>query len=165
MNRTIGSLFIAVSTAALFAGCADDPDAASAAATPEDITTAGARWQAPRGHRAIGAPTTPGPGAASALASSNAAALVASRPAVLQVSPSDAFVQGSVVSSSGHFYVPYERTFAGLPVVGGDFVVVLDGAGQIAFNSVALEHPIDHRFHHADAEPGRCRDDRDPAAA
>src|SRR5512147_2387870 len=83
MNRTIGSLFIALSTAAIFAGCADDPDAASAAATPDDIGTSA---------QAIGAPTAPGLGAASALASSNAAALVASRPAFLHASPNDAFV-------------------------------------------------------------------------
>ena len=140
MNRTIGSLFVALSTAALFAGCADVPDPASTAATPDDtgaVTRAGgARAQAG------GAPTTPGLGAALAVASSNAAALVASRPAFLHASPSDAFVQGSVESSSGHFYVPYERTYAGLPVVGGDFVMVIDGAGQTVFHSTALEHPI-----------------------
>jgi Zn-dependent metalloprotease len=92
---------------------------------------------------AIGAPTTPAPVPAYALAARNAAALVASRPAFLHASPNDAFVQGSVVSSGGIFYVPYERTYALLPVVGGDFVVVIDGAGQIIYNSVAQDHPND----------------------
>jgi len=135
--RTIGSLSIALSTAAIFAGCADDPDAANSAATSDGISTVSATGAAP------GAPTTPGLAAARALASSNAAAIVASRPAFLHASPNDAFVQGSVVSSSGHFYVPYERTHAGLPVVGGDFVMVVDGAGQHVFHSVAQERPID----------------------
>lgn len=147
MNRTIGSFFIALSTAALFAGCADDPDPASAAGTPDGIATATTVRGAPMvasatSTQAVGAPTAPGLGAASALASSNAAALVASRPAFLHASPNDAFVQGSMVSSSGLFYVPYERTYAGLPVVGGDFVMVVDGAGQLLYHSTALDHPI-----------------------
>jgi len=145
MNRTIGSFFVALSTAALFAGCAtDDPDAAGAAATSDNIgmvTTAGGA--SAKGAQAIGAPTTPSLGAAHALASSNAAALVASRPAFLHASPNDAFVQGNAMSSGGHVYVPYERTYAGLPVVGGDFVMVIDGAGQLANTSVAQERPID----------------------
>lgn len=93
--------------------------------------------------QAIGAPTAPGLGAAYALASSNAAALLASRPAFLHASPNDAFVQGRMESSSGLFYVPYERTYAGLPVVGGDFVMVIDGAGQLVYNSIAQERPIE----------------------
>jgi Zn-dependent metalloprotease/subtilisin-like proprotein convertase family protein len=148
MNRTIGSLFVALSTAAMFAGCADVPDPASSAATPDDtgaVTRAGgARGVASAaGAQAIGAPTTPGLAAAFALASSNAAGLVASGPAFLHASPHDAFVQRGMESSSGLVYVPYERTYAGLPVVGGDFVVVIDGAGQIASTSTALDHPID----------------------
>src|SRR4051812_7798331 len=144
MSRTIGSLFIALSTAALFAGCAEAPDAA----TPDDTGTVTKAGGAPMvtsatSAQAIGAAAAPGLGAAFALASSNAAALVASRPAFLHASPHDAFVQRGMESSSGLLYVPYERTYAGLPVVGGDFVVVIDGAGQIASNSSALEHPID----------------------
>jgi Zn-dependent metalloprotease len=139
MNRTIGSFFIALSTAALFAGCVDDPDAASTAATSDDLGTVARPRGAPVVQSSIGAP---GLGAALTAASLNAEAFVASRPAVLQVSPHDAFVQRSVVSSGGVFYVPYERTYAGLPVVGGDFVTVVDGAGQVVYHSTALEHPI-----------------------
>ncbi|HSR98756.1 MAG TPA: proprotein convertase P-domain-containing protein [Kofleriaceae bacterium] len=46
-------------------------------------------------------------------------------------------------SSSGIFYVAYERTHAGLPVVGGDFVTVLDSQGQIIHTSISLDHPIE----------------------
>jgi Zn-dependent metalloprotease/subtilisin-like proprotein convertase family protein len=145
MNRTIGSFFIAMSTAAIFAGCVDDPGATSAAATPDDIgavpavrgaPVASAMWaQAPM--------APPGLAPAHALASRNADALVASRPAFLQTNLKDAFVQRSVVSSSGLFYVAYERTHAGLPVVGGDFVIVTDAAGQITYSSTALQSLID----------------------
>src|SRR5256714_3200231 len=57
-------------------------------------------------------------------------------------SPNDRFVPGAVVSSGATQYVPYERTYAGIPVVGGDFVLVLNNAGQVVYNSVALQHPI-----------------------
>jgi Zn-dependent metalloprotease/subtilisin-like proprotein convertase family protein len=138
MNRKIGCFFIAVSTAAIFAGCVDDPGATSAGATQDDIGTANAVWAQP-----IGAPTMPGLAPAFALASSNADALVASRPAFLHPSPKDAFAQSRVESSSGVFYVAYERTHAGLPVVGGDFVLVINGAGQVTYNSITLDRPID----------------------
>ena len=81
--------------------------------------------------------------AAFAVASNNAAALVASRPAFLNASAKDEFVQRGMQSSGGHVYVPYERTHAGLPVVGGDFVMVLDGAGQLVHHTHALTRPID----------------------
>jgi len=135
--RTIGSVFIVLSGAALFAGCVDDQDAANSAATSDGISTVTATGAAP------GTPAAPVLSAAHALASSNAAALVASRPAFLHASPNDAFVQRNIEASSGLFYVPYERTYAGLPVVGGDFVMVIDGAGQHVDSSAALERPID----------------------
>jgi Zn-dependent metalloprotease len=122
MKRTVGSFLVALSTAGMFAGCADDPDAASTSATADDIGTVTA--------------------VAGAQVVASAAAVVASRPAFLNASPSDAFVQGSAVSSNGLLYVPHERTYAGLPVVGGDFVLVLDGAGQLTYTSSALERPI-----------------------
>jgi len=138
MNRSIGSLFIALSTAALFAGCVDAQDPGSAAAPPDDtVTKPGAAALTP----AIAAP--PGLATAYAVASTSAAALVASRPAFLQASLNDAFVQRGMESSSGLVYVPYERTHAGLPVVGGDFVVVIDSAGQIVSKSTALDRPIE----------------------
>lgn len=141
MNRTIGSLFTALSTAALFAGCVGDPDTASPGATSDGTGTA------VRSPLVKLAPTAPGVSAGlsaiHALASSNAATLVASRPAALNVSSKDAFVQSNVMSFGNLFYVPHERTYAGLPVVGGDFVLVFDGAGQNIYTSTALKHPIE----------------------
>ncbi|HTJ38536.1 MAG TPA: M4 family metallopeptidase [Dactylosporangium sp.] len=44
----------------------------------------------------------------------------------------DAFVRRSVVGGSGGLqYVTYDRTYRGLPVVGGDAVVVTDAAGRV----------------------------------
>jgi len=81
----------------------------------------------------------PAPGAVAAQA---AGTLVANRPARLRASAKDAFVQDRVVSADGIQYVPYRRTYAGLPVLGGDFVVVVDGTGQVTYDSVALAQPI-----------------------
>jgi Zn-dependent metalloprotease len=92
---------------------------------------------------AVAAPTPPvSPESARTLAAQKATELVASRPAYLMASPNDAFAQGAVVSSGSAQYVPYERTFRNLPVIGGDFVLVLNNTGQTVFSAVALEHPI-----------------------
>jgi len=106
----------------------------------DDLGTVTTARGTPAVTQALGAP---GLGAAHALASSNAAALVGSRPAFLHAGPNEAFVQGNAASSGGHVYVPYERTYAGLPVVGGGFVMVMDGAGQLTHSSVAQERPIE----------------------
>ena len=147
MNRTFGCLSIAISTAATFAGCVGDPGAASGTATPDDPSAVAAAKGTPAAVSATWAQTAgqmaPGLAAAYALASSNADVLVATRPAFLHVSPNDEFAQRSVMSSSGVFYVAYERTHAGLPVIGGDFVMVVDGAGQVTYTSVAQDHLID----------------------
>ena len=86
------------------------------------------------------APSTPQ--AASALAAKNADSIVAGHPAYLHASAGEAFVQRSVVSSGGFQYVPYERTYGGLPVVGGDFVLVMDNAGKVKATSVAQDRAI-----------------------
>src|SRR5437016_11356771 len=89
------------------------------------------------------APTPPAsPDAARTLAAHNAAEFVATRPAYLMASANEQFVQGSVESSGAIQYVPYRRTYGGLPVVGGDFVLVMNKAGQVVYNSTALQHPI-----------------------
>jgi zinc metalloprotease ZmpA len=73
-----------------------------------------------------------------ALAARAAASYVAARPAALHAAAGDAFVPQSVIASAeGLQYVPYRRTFAGIPVVGGDFVVVTDKAGTVLSVSVA----------------------------
>jgi Zn-dependent metalloprotease len=91
---------------------------------------------------AVVPPTPTTPEAARAAAAQKTAQLVASRPAYLMASQGENFVQGAVVSSGATQYVPYERTYGGLHVAGGDFVLVTDNAGQLVFSSVALQHPI-----------------------
>ena len=90
------------------------------------------------------APSTPTPDAAQSrtLAVNTASALVASRPQFLHASADEAFVQHPVISSGGMQYVSYDRTYKGLPVVGGDFVLSTNAAGQLAFASVAQERTI-----------------------
>jgi beta-lactam-binding protein with PASTA domain len=72
-------------------------------------------------------------------AASAADALVAGRPEALRTGPDDAFLRLPVQSSLGWQYVPYERTYRGLPVLGGDFVVVVDPAGEVSSTSVAQQ--------------------------
>ena len=76
-------------------------------------------------------------------ASKAASDLVASRPARLHPSPADAYVQHAVITTpDGLDYVPYTRRHSGLPVVGGDFVVVARG-GKVVSTSVAQKTEID----------------------
>ncbi|WP_045741073.1 M4 family metallopeptidase [Actinoplanes rectilineatus] len=82
---------------------------------------------------------TPDPAAAAA---AGAEALVGSRPAVLQAGASETFHQRRVIRSGDVSYVAYDRSYRGLPVVGGDFVVVTDTAGRTRFTSVAQTRPI-----------------------
>ncbi|MBV9822598.1 MAG: M4 family metallopeptidase [Actinobacteria bacterium] len=87
----------------------------------------------------------PGPKAApSALAARSAADLVASKAAALHASKYDAFIAHPVISTpDGLQYVPYDRTYKGLPVIGGDFVVVTDAAGKVLTTTVAQDRTID----------------------
>ena len=81
-------------------------------------------------HGAVAAATGSGQ-SARALAAQSARQLIASKAPALKISAHDAFRAQPVVSSHGIQYAPYERTYRGLPVVGGDFVVVSDAHGQI----------------------------------
>jgi Zn-dependent metalloprotease len=74
---------------------------------------------------------------AHALARAAAHNLIASDAPQLRISAYDAFDAKPVMSSGGLQYAAYERTYRGLPVVGGDFVVVTDEAGHILNTSVA----------------------------
>jgi Zn-dependent metalloprotease len=78
---------------------------------------------------------------AKAEAAASARGLVADRPARLQASRYDAFRALPVQSSGGLQYVPYERTYRGLPVVGGDFVVATDNQGHVLGTTVAQSRP------------------------
>lgn len=83
------------------------------------------------------------PASPATLAANGAAALVAARPAQLHATPADRFAAGRVVTSKeGLQYVPYERTYEGLRVFGGDFVVVTDKAGQVLSTSVGQDKTI-----------------------
>ncbi|RJQ71991.1 peptidase M4 [Pseudonocardiaceae bacterium YIM PH 21723] len=46
--------------------------------------------------------------------------------------------------SQDHVYVSYDRTYAGLPLVGGDFVVVTDKSGKTVYTSVAQQAPVEN---------------------
>ncbi len=74
---------------------------------------------------------------AKALARTTSRNLIRSGSPQLKVGPKDAFVDRPVVSSHGVQYAPYTRTYRGLPVVGGDFVIVTDAKGQVLGTSVA----------------------------
>src|SRR5262245_41735997 len=73
---------------------------------------------------------------AQALAAQAADAFVSAAPAAVHASADEQFVQLDVISSEGWQYVPYERTYQGLPVLGGDFVVVVDKTGAVSNLSV-----------------------------
>jgi Zn-dependent metalloprotease len=90
------------------------------------------------------AQAAPAPANPQALAARAAAALVAARAPQLRAAAGDIFVQRPVISSrEGLQYVPYERTYAGLRVYGGDLVVVTDKAGRVLSTSVAQTATID----------------------
>jgi hypothetical protein len=75
-------------------------------------------------------------------AMSAADALVAGRPAALHPGADDAYTRKATLSADGWQYVPYERTYRGLPVIGGDFVVVVDPSGKVNTTSVAQKTTI-----------------------
>ena len=61
----------------------------------------------------------------------------------LQIGAGDEFQALPVLTSGeGIFYAPYERTHRGLPVFGGDFVVVTDRDGTLLTTSVAQTERI-----------------------
>ncbi|KAA2266532.1 M4 family peptidase [Solihabitans fulvus] len=89
------------------------------------------------------ASTPAAPQSAEAMAVNAAQSLVASRPAALHASADDTFQQHATISSTnGLKYVPYDRTYRGLPVVGGDFVVATNSTGQVVGTSVAQDSTI-----------------------
>ncbi|HEU5270602.1 MAG TPA: M4 family metallopeptidase, partial [Jatrophihabitans sp.] len=120
--------------------------AAGIAAGATVVATATALTAPAAGAARAATPQAPSPATVTAdaqtLAARSADALVASHPDFLFASAGEQYVRGSVASSSGIQYVPYERTYSGVPVVGGDFVVVTNGAGQVMDHSVAQRHAI-----------------------
>lgn len=56
----------------------------------------------------------------------------------------DAFVRtGTLTGGNDTLAVAYQRTHRGLPVVGGDFVVLTDASGAVLSTSVAQDRPVD----------------------
>lgn len=91
------------------------------------------------------APQTPGTvtPSASALAVQSAQQFVASKASALHASADDSFAQRQVISTrDGLQYVAYDRTYKGLPVYGGDFVVVTNQAGKVLSTGVAQTSTI-----------------------
>jgi Zn-dependent metalloprotease len=84
----------------------------------------------------------PSPAQSRSLAAQSASNLISAHEAALHVGASDTFVAKQVISSGETQYVPYERTYKGLPVYGGDFVVVTDANGNVTSTSVAQTSTI-----------------------
>ena len=76
-------------------------------------------------------------------AADNAATYVKGRPSKLHASSSDTFHQHAVIGTKdGLQYVPYDRSYKGLKVRGGDFVVVTKADGSVVSTSVAQDATI-----------------------
>jgi len=89
---------------------------------------------------ALAQPATSAPStamSAQAIAIQAADSFVAAKPAALLASAGEQFVQLGTTNSEGLQYVSYARTYQGLPVIGGDFVVVADGKGKVQDTTVA----------------------------
>lgn len=73
-------------------------------------------------------------------AARSARGFVQGSPHALHASRFDGY-RAMPVQSAGHIqYVPFERTYRGLPVVGGDFVVATNSAGRVLGTTVAQSH-------------------------
>src|SRR6476646_2340480 len=94
-------------------------------------------------HSAVAA--APAHGNARAAAAASARNLIASHAPALKISGHDTFKALPVQSNHGIQYAAYTRDYRGLPVVGGDFVVVTDSHGQVLNTSVAQSHRVDLR--------------------
>ncbi|MEV6929930.1 M4 family metallopeptidase [Dactylosporangium sp. NPDC051485] len=94
--------------------------------------------------QASASPPSPAPGleVSNATAARSVDSFVKSKPSVLQPSSDEAYVQKSVTASGSAKYIAYERTYKGLQVRGGDFVVVTDKAGATRYTSVAQTKAI-----------------------
>ncbi|MGK5557698.1 M4 family metallopeptidase [Actinomadura kijaniata] len=78
------------------------------------------------------------------VAAASADRLVVAKPAAFKKAPEEKVVRKGVVSGAGGLqYVSYERTYDGLPVYGGDFVVVTNAGGSVLGTSVAQSKKLD----------------------
>ncbi|MEU0518162.1 M4 family metallopeptidase [Streptosporangium sp. NPDC006007] len=83
--------------------------------------------------------TAPAPPTAPPVAAAQSAdRLVEARPAALRASAKDRFLRRDAVAGRGGLtYVSYTRSYSGLPVHGGDFVVVTNASGGVLSTSIA----------------------------
>ncbi|MFG2016954.1 M4 family metallopeptidase [Actinomadura geliboluensis] len=87
------------------------------------------------------APAKPDP---RTVAAASADRLVAAKPAEFKKAPQDRIVRRGVVSGlRGLQHVQYERTYDGLPVYGGDFVVTTNASGGVLSTSVDQTKKLD----------------------
>ncbi|MBO2454220.1 M4 family metallopeptidase [Actinomadura barringtoniae] len=69
---------------------------------------------------------------------------VAAKPKTVHKAPEEKIVRRGVVSGQGGLqYVSYDRTYDGLPVYGGDFVVVTNSKGSVLSTTVAQPKQLD----------------------
>lgn len=68
---------------------------------------------------------------------------VADHRAVLRASAHDAFHHADTTAAGGTQYVAYDRTYRGLPVVGGDVVLSVAPSGKVTGRSATQAQPID----------------------
>ena len=109
--------------------------AIAAALTTSPVTTASSA--APQ-------KTVSSAGDSSRLAQDASRSWIDKHPGKVKEARGDAFVRtGTLTGADDTLAVAYERTHQGLPVVGGDFVVVTDAAGDVLATSVAQDRPVD----------------------
>ncbi|WP_207934123.1 M28 family peptidase [Actinomadura sp. KC06] len=78
-----------------------------------------------------------------AAAMASADRLIAGNAADLYTGKDEKYIRTQVVGTPwDQYYVAYERTYHGLPVVGGDFVIATDGKGRVRTLSVAQNQQI-----------------------
>ncbi|HEY3005223.1 MAG TPA: M4 family metallopeptidase, partial [Kribbellaceae bacterium] len=87
-------------------------------------------------------PKPKSPAESRTLAASSAGSFIEAEPAAVLAGTGEKYLRRPVISANGSQYVPYERTYDDLPVVGGDFVVVTDADGNVTGTSVAQSRPI-----------------------
>ncbi|MEU6740052.1 M4 family metallopeptidase [Streptosporangium sandarakinum] len=82
------------------------------------------------------------PAAAKPAPPNTPAAILADKPAFLHASSHDRFVQRSATDFEGMKFLVYDRTYKGLKVVGGQFVLVTDRTDRVIDESVAQTRSI-----------------------
>jgi len=89
---------------------------------------------------------TAGPAAAAPRTTPNTSAIAAAyakaHPQQFHLSPRDTLVALPVITTGNLRFAPFERRYAGVPVVGGDFVIVTDTAGRVLDHTSAQDSTL-----------------------